>query len=155
MFQDYALFPHLTVFENVAFGISNLSVGRRRWVRSALERMGLAAFARSYPHTLSGGQQQRCALLRALAPNPDVLLLDEPFSGLGPGLRAEMLGLVRRLAADRGKAVLMVTHAPEEARGMAELTAFCADGRIEGAVVTARLFAEPPAALAAYLGPAR
>jgi iron(III) transport system ATP-binding protein len=119
MFQDYALFPHLTVTENVAFGLANRA-SRRRWVASALERMGLSQFADSYPHTLSGGQAQRCALLRALAPEPDVLLLDEPFSGLDVTRRAQVREQTLLLLQETGVATLIVTHDPEEAMFMAD-----------------------------------
>jgi thiamine transport system ATP-binding protein len=158
LFQENNLFPHLSIAANVGLGLRpslSLTRSERSRAADALAQVGLEGMEDRLPEALSGGQRQRAALARALLRDRPVLLLDEPFSGLGPGLRAEMLGLVRRLAADRGKAVLMVTHAPEEAQGVAELTAFCETGRITGAVETARLFADPPAALAAYLGPPR
>ena len=119
MFQDYALFPHLTVAENVAFGLPN-RVARRNWVAGALQRVGLSHLADSYPHTLSGGQAQRCALLRALAPEPLVLLLDEPFSGLDVTRRAQVREQTLALLRDSGVATLIVTHDPEEAMFMAD-----------------------------------
>ncbi|MBM3952721.1 MAG: ATP-binding cassette domain-containing protein, partial [Rhodospirillales bacterium] len=80
VFQDYALFPHLTIRDNISFGLRNGKAARGVWVENALARFGLAGHADKYPHALSGGQQQRVSLLRALAPEPGVMLLDEPFS---------------------------------------------------------------------------
>ncbi len=121
MFQDFALFPHLTVAANIAFGLSARKADRSpAWVRDALSRMGLSEYADVYPHTLSGGQQQRVALLRALAPDPGVLLLDEPFSGLDVTMRAHIRADTLRVVKDAGVATLMVTHDPEEAMFMAD-----------------------------------
>jgi iron(III) transport system ATP-binding protein len=121
MFQDFALFPHLTVAANVAFGIARLPAAERdRRVARALAQVGMTARAATYPHTLSGGQQQRVALARALAPQPSVMLLDEPFSGLDQStriqIREETLGILK----DSGVATLMVTHHPEEGMFMAD-----------------------------------
>ncbi|MEK9673516.1 MAG: ABC transporter ATP-binding protein [Rhodospirillaceae bacterium] len=130
MFQDFALFPHLTVLENVLFGVPQVDTQRRQDAVKALETMGLAGRAGDYTHTLSGGQQQRVALLRALAPRPRVLLLDEPFSGLDVTRRAQIRQDTFRLLKQSGIATLMVTHDPEEAMFMADRILVMRGGRI-------------------------
>jgi len=154
MFQDYALFPHLNVFENVTFGLTANTPERRRWAEKALARMDLADYADSYPHILSGGQQQRVALLRALAPGPRVLLLDEPFSGLDvtrrADVRAETLGFLR----ETGVATLMVTHDPEEAMFMADRILVMDQGRILQDGTPVQTYYQPNSAfVAALFGP--
>ncbi len=128
MFQDFALFPHLSVAQNVAFGLNGADKDAR--ARAMLERVGLAGSGDKYPHMLSGGEQQRVALARALAPKPDVMLMDEPFSGLDnrlrDGIRDETLGILK----EEGAAVLLVTHEPEEAMRMADQIALMRDGEI-------------------------
>ncbi len=89
VFQEGALFPHMTVEQNVGYGLKR-GAARPQQVRQALELVGLESYAQRMPHQLSGGQQQRVALARALAPQPRVLLLDEPFSNLDPGLREQV-----------------------------------------------------------------
>jgi iron(III) transport system ATP-binding protein len=130
VFQDYALFPHLTIRANIAFGLRNGGQGRGRWIESALVRFGLADQAGKYPHALSGGQQQRVALLRALAPEPGVMLLDEPFSNLDATLRVQVRADTLGLLKETGVATLMVTHDPEEAMFMADRLLVMNDGRI-------------------------
>jgi len=135
MFQDFALFPHLRVGENVGFGLSGDKAAVERRVRDLLERVGLGKYFSAYPHELSGGEQQRVALARALAPGPSIMLMDEPFSGLDnrlrDGIRDETLEILR----EQDTAVLLVTHEPEEAMRMADKIALMRDGRIvqEGA----------------------
>ena len=130
MFQDFALFPHLCVGDNVAFGLRGPKAARRKRAGELLERVGLAHFMDDYPHQLSGGEQQRVALARAIAPRPKVMLMDEPFSGLDnrlrDGIRDETLDLLK----EEGTSVLLVTHEPEEAMRMADEIALMRNGRI-------------------------
>jgi iron(III) transport system ATP-binding protein len=128
VFQDYALFPHLTVAENVGFGVSPGL--RRTRVHELLRQVGLEGLEHRYPHELSGGQQQRVALARALAPAPELILLDEPWSNVDPSLRAslrdEVVTLLRRLAVT----VVLVTHDREEAFSLADRIALMRDGTV-------------------------
>ncbi|OUM98534.1 MAG: ABC transporter [Paenibacillaceae bacterium ZCTH02-B3] len=111
VFQDYALFPHLTVEQNVGFGLHRLPRRERRErVREALELVRMAGLEKRYPHELSGGQQQRAALARALAPNPDVLLMDEPFSNLDADLRVSIRDELAAILRQTGMTCLFVTH---------------------------------------------
>lgn len=121
VFQDHALFPHLTVAQNVAFGLGRLAATQRdQIVEQLLNRVGLAALAQRYPHTLSGGQQQRIALVRALAPKPRVMLLDEPFASVDTPLRRQLRQDARQELKQNGTTTIMVTHDPEEAMAMAD-----------------------------------
>ncbi len=130
MFQDFALFPHLKVAANVAFGLTGPKAERQRRAESLLERVSLAGFGAKYPHELSGGEQQRVALARALAPNPRILLMDEPFSGLDERLRDGIRDATLDLLKDEGTAVLLVTHEPGEAMRMADEIMLMRDGRV-------------------------
>ena len=121
MFQDYALFPHLTVLDNVMFGMLGVSQGKaRKLAMEMLDQVGMTEKATKHPHMLSGGQQQRVALARALAPEPKLLLLDEPFSGLDTNMRARIREETLGVLKECGVATLMVTHDPEEAMFMAD-----------------------------------
>ena len=130
MFQDFALFPHLNVMKNVAFGLNGPKEQIKLRVLDMLQRVGMSDMANQYPHQLSGGEQQRIALARALAPSPQVLLMDEPFSGLDNRLRDEVRDSTLALLKDEGTAVLLVTHEPEEAMRMADQIALMRDGQI-------------------------
>lgn len=132
VFQDFALFPHLSIQDNVAFGISSLPADQRHErVRASLTQVGMEGYLKAFPHMLSGGQQQRVALARALAPQPKVMLLDEPFSGLDARLRHQVRDETLHVLKETGTATLMVTHDPEEAMFMADRIALMRDGRIE------------------------
>ncbi|WP_245729330.1 ABC transporter ATP-binding protein [Salinihabitans flavidus] len=130
MFQDFALFPHMSVADNVAFGLKGPKVEKRARVETLLERVGLGWTIDVFPHQLSGGEQQRVALARALAPRPRIMLMDEPFSGLDnrlrDGIRDETLSVLKQ----EDTAVLLVTHEPDEAMRMADEIALMRDGRI-------------------------
>ena len=131
MFQDYALFPHLDVAANVGFGLRRGSrVQRAARVRELLALVGLERSAGAFPHELSGGQQQRVALARALAPEPALLLLDEPFSNLDIDTRQRLAGELRTLLKQTGTTVLMVTHDQSEAFAMADRIGVVERGRI-------------------------
>ena len=130
MFQDFALFPHLNVAQNVGFGLKGGYRGNRELVHDLMDRVGLSTFAEVYPHLLSGGEQQRVALIRALAPKPRIVLMDEPFSGLDNRLRDEIRDETLSILKDEGAAVLLVTHEPDEAMRMADKIALMRDGRI-------------------------
>jgi len=130
MFQDFALFPHLTVADNVAFGLKGSKQENRARVEDMLDRVNLRRFIDSWPHELSGGEQQRVALARALAPDPRIMLMDEPFSGLDNRLRDEIRDSTLSILKETGTAVLLVTHDPEEALRMADDIALMRNGKI-------------------------
>ena len=131
VFQDYALFPHLSVAENIAFGISSgTRKARRKTVGNLLELVGLEDVGRAYPHELSGGQQQRVALARALAPEPKLLLMDEPFSNLDVTLREKLTVEVRDILKSSGITALMVTHNQFEAFSVADSVGVIFNGSI-------------------------
>jgi len=155
IFQDQNLFPHLTVAENVGLGLRpslRLSPDERARVEAALGRVGLAGLGARRPAALSGGQQSRVALARMLLMARPVVLLDEPFSALGPALKAEMLDLVAELARETGATCLIITHEPGDARRIASHVILVDEGRAAPPVETAELFANPPEALRRYLG---
>ncbi|MEZ0472139.1 ABC transporter ATP-binding protein [Luteimonas salinilitoris] len=131
MFQDYALFPHLDVAANIGFGLHRMPrAGRRARVEAMLDLVGLRDCADVYPHELSGGQQQRVALARALAPEPALLLLDEPFSNLDIDTRQRLAGELRALLKATGTTVLLVTHDQAEAFAIADRIGVMECGRI-------------------------
>ena len=155
LFQDQNLFPHLSVAKNVGLGLRSdlrLDAEQKKDRDAVLTRVGLAGMGDRLPRDLSGGQQSRAALARALLRRRPWLLLDEPFSALGPALRQEMLTLLRETAQAEGLSVLMVTHDPADARAIADHTALIAGGELHPPKPTAPLFADPPPELRAYLG---
>ncbi len=133
LFQDHNLFPHLTALQNIGLGLEprlRLTEAHRRRIDDALARVGLAGMASRRPGELSGGQQQRVAIARALVRDKPLMLLDEPFTGLDPGLRKEMIELVDALRRENGLTVLMAIHSPEDAAEIADLIAFVDEGRV-------------------------
>lgn len=155
LFQDQNLFPHLTAAQNVGLGLrpsTRLTPTERRQVEDALARTGLAGLGARRPAQLSGGQAGRVALARALLRARPLLLLDEPFSALGPALRAEMLDLVAEVAAETGATLLMVTHDPADAARIATHGIVVAEGVVSPPQRWDDLAANPPPALRRYLG---
>ena len=151
--QDGALFPHLRVAANVAFGLRRR--GRRGQVGDLLDAVGLTGLERRYPHQLSGGQQQRVALARALAIEPEVVLLDEPFSALDAAMRASVRQEVAQILRQRGTTTVLVTHDQNEALSMADRVAVLRDGRIVVDAGPEELYRSPlDADLAGFLGEA-
>ncbi len=132
VFQDFALFPHLDVAANIGFGLRALKRAQGdQVVADMLDLVGLPDAARKYPHQLSGGQQQRIALARALAPQPRLLLLDEPFSSLDVELRERLAHDVRDILKRTGTTALMVTHDQMEAFAVADVMGVMRQGRLE------------------------
>ena len=132
VFQDYALFPHLSVLDNVAFGLHSIARGeRRRRAAELVAAVGLDGADGKYPHELSGGQQQRVALARALAPGPDLLLLDEPFSNLDVDLRERLGQEVRDIIKRSNTTAILVTHDQQEAFAIADEIGIMHEGEIK------------------------
>ena len=155
IFQDHNSFAHLDVWTNVALGISadmKLDPQQRERVDGALARVGLSDFKARKSTELSGGERQRIAIARALVRDKPVLLLDEPFTALGPALRRDMLDLILEIQKERELTVLMVTHQPEDAKYAASRIAFVQNGRIAHVLPTKQFFAaSAPADISAYL----
>jgi len=131
VFQDFALFPHMTVADNIMYGLGRLPrAARRSRTEEMLELVGLSGLGNRFPHQLSGGQQQRIALARALAPAPEILLLDEPFSNLDTtlkrSLREELGDILRRT----GTTALLVVHDAEDVLVLADRAAVMRSGRV-------------------------
>lgn len=131
MFQDYALFPHLSVEANIGFGLRKLDkTAKLKRVTQLLDLVGLAGHEKRFPHELSGGQQQRVALARALAPEPSLLLLDEPFSNLDVDTRERLAFELRDILKQTGHTALLVTHNHDEAFALADQIGIMAKGTL-------------------------
>jgi thiamine transport system ATP-binding protein len=159
LFQEHNLFSHLDVHDNIGLGISpalRLSASDKDKIAASLDRLGMADKARRLPHELSGGERQRAALARVLVQDNPVLLMDEPFASLGPGLRQEMTALVSELHAERGMTLLLVTHHPVELLDAAPLICFIEAGEARAFGATRELLStDGPAFIQDYLGEAR
>jgi iron(III) transport system ATP-binding protein len=141
VFQDYALFPHLTVARNVGYGVARPIRNQR--VAETLELVGLTPMADRLPHELSGGEQQRVALARALAPEPSVILLDEPFSNLDAALRTRVRTEVKDILRAAGTTAVFVTHDQEEALSISDFVAVMRAGKVVQAAGPGDLYHHP------------
>jgi sulfate/thiosulfate transport system ATP-binding protein len=158
VFQHYAAFKHMTVFDNIAFGLKIRGEGAgtiRERVRRLIELVHLQGFERRFPNQLSGGQRQRMALARALAVEPRVLLLDEPFGALDAKVRQELRTWLRRLHDDVHVTTIFVTHDQEEAMDVAEQIVVMNDGKVEQSGGPRDLYEDPASEFVmSFVGPA-
>lgn len=156
VFQQFALFPHLTAAQNIAFGLQNRKRKERdNVVAEQLELFRMTDLGNRYPHQLSGGQQQRVALARTLAPQPEVLLLDEPFSNLDEAVREELRHELRDLFRAREVTAVMISHAKNDVMITADRIAFLNRGMIEQIDEPNEAYLRPRTAfVATYLGAA-
>lgn len=156
MFQDYALFPHLTVFENIAFGLEMNKVNSEKIspiVEKLLKQVGMESFVNRKVTELSGGEQQRVALARALAPQPYLLMLDEPLGALDHTLRVSLLAELRRILGENGIPSIYVTHDQDEAFSIADRIALLHDGVIIQTDTPENIFSKPKSVwVARFLG---
>ncbi len=131
VFQNYALFPHMTIFENITFGIDNYAKEKKISIaKELLELVQLCGYEKRYPHELSGGQQQRVALVRSMALNPELILLDEPFSGIDTMLKAKIQKELLEILKSTHKTAIIVTHDSSEAMAMSDKIIYLEDGKI-------------------------
>ena len=142
VFQEYALFPHLTILENVLYGISKIKNKKNR-AQEMLDLVGLSDMGKRYPHQLSGGQQQRVALARALAPEPSLLILDEPFSNLDTMLRTQLRNEVFEIIKKTEVTVLFVTHDTQDALSVADEILILQNGKVVQKDVASNLYVKP------------
>ncbi len=142
VFQNHALFPHLSVGANVAFGLGRPGNSKKR-VDELLDLVGLGGLEHRFPHELSGGEQQRIALIRALAPGPRLLLMDEPFSSLDKSLRQELRSETRRLVDEQGATTIMVTHDTSDALAVSDRLVVLRMGKVEQIGTPRQIYRQP------------
>lgn len=154
LFQDNNLFPHLTIKRNLALAVTQwpwLSLKHKTIVQKSLNSIGLSGFENRLPSNLSGGQRSRAALARVLLQGRPILLLDEPFSALGPSLKDEMLDLVAKIANEQNLLIMIVTHDPRDAIRIAPKTLTVIDGQVEGPLSTKEALNKRSGPLSQYL----
>ncbi len=153
VFQNYALFRHMTVYENIAFGLQVKKVNKakiKQRVEELIELVGLKGFYKRYPHQLSGGQRQRVAFARALAPNPSVLLLDEPFAAIDAKVRKELRNWLRNMIHKLGVTSIFVTHDQEEAIEVADEIIVTNQGMVEQKGIPLEIYKKPATPFVAH-----
>jgi len=143
VFQDYALFPHLNVLDNVKFGLNGKNINADKIAKETLQMVGLMENFKKYPHQLSGGQQQRVALARAIAPNPSIILLDEPFSNLDAMLKDQVREEIRQIIKKTKVTAVFVTHDTRDALSTADRIAILHNGVLQQIGTPRSLYEEP------------
>ena len=155
VFQEYALFPHMTVAENIRFGLHSYNGAKATRIDEVLDLVGLHGLGERMPSELSGGQQQRVALARALAPEPELILLDEPFSNLDAGLRVRVRAEIRAILKQAGATAVFVTHDQEEALSLVDQIAVLMEGKVLQIASPQQLYHQPASrAVAEFIGDA-
>jgi thiamine transport system ATP-binding protein len=154
LFQDNNLFPHLSIGQNIGLGMTpkRLTPDQKKRVSEVLTQVGLPGMDSRKPAELSGGQQSRAALARVLVQDRPLVLLDEPFAALGPGLKDDMLALAQEVLISAGRQLIMVTHDPKDARSAADQVVFVDQGQAQDPVATKAFFDTHNADVRAYLG---
>ncbi len=142
VFQDYALFPHLTIFQNISYGLSN-KINKKERVQEVLSLIDLVGTEKRYPHELSGGQQQRIALARALAPKPELLILDEPFSNLDVILRNQLRHDILNILKKTNTTAIFVTHDIKDAIEVSDEILVLKNGKILQQGITSNVYKNP------------
>lgn len=143
LYQEYCLFPHMTARENIAYGLKMQKRPKKeitKRVEALAEELEITSILNQYPDTLSGGEQQRVALARALSIEPELLLLDEPFSSLDPVTKKKLYGLIKEINTQHTCTIVFVTHDFYEAQNLADRTGVLINGRLRGIVDSDKLF---------------